>query len=135
VYPARMDHPCRTCGACCAAFRVSFYWGEPVPAELTVPVTPFRAAMSGTEREPSRCVALDGAVGGPVACRIYADRPSPCRELTASFTFGVREDHCDLARSKHGLPPLTSEEMAPFREWGTDVPPARSAGGPDAPQT
>ncbi|MEG6657786.1 YkgJ family cysteine cluster protein, partial [Pseudomonas aeruginosa] len=22
------DNPCLTCGACCAHFRVSFYWGE-----------------------------------------------------------------------------------------------------------
>lgn len=40
-------NPCMTCGACCACFRVSFYWAEGddasgrVPASLTEPVTPF----------------------------------------------------------------------------------------------
>ncbi|ENJ4382725.1 YkgJ family cysteine cluster protein, partial [Salmonella enterica] len=38
-------NPCMTCGACCAYFRVSFYWAEGddasgrVPASLTEPVT------------------------------------------------------------------------------------------------
>ena len=42
-------NPCMTCGACCAYFRVSFYWAEaddaggPVPSALTEPLTPFAA--------------------------------------------------------------------------------------------
>ena len=42
--PAPM-HPCLTCGACCAHFRVSFHWSEAdpeqggaVPAALTEPL-------------------------------------------------------------------------------------------------
>ncbi|RBD09468.1 YkgJ family cysteine cluster protein, partial [Xanthomonas oryzae pv. oryzae] len=27
-----MAHPCLTCGACCAYFRVSFHWSEADPA-------------------------------------------------------------------------------------------------------
>ena len=27
-----VEHPCRTCGACCAFFRVSFHWSEAAPA-------------------------------------------------------------------------------------------------------
>lgn len=40
-------NPCMTCGACCAYFRVSFYWAEGddasgrVPASLTESITPF----------------------------------------------------------------------------------------------
>ncbi|MGN2398423.1 YkgJ family cysteine cluster protein, partial [Klebsiella quasipneumoniae] len=46
-------NPCMTCGACCAYFRVSFYWAEAddagglVPAALTEPLTPFLRCMSG----------------------------------------------------------------------------------------
>lgn len=48
------DNPCMHCGACCAYFRVSFYWAEMVsgggvvPDELTEPLTPFLSCMKGT---------------------------------------------------------------------------------------
>ncbi|MDX1269447.1 MAG: YkgJ family cysteine cluster protein, partial [Oceanisphaera sp.] len=29
-------NPCLTCGACCAFFRVSFYWGE-IHSDFQVP--------------------------------------------------------------------------------------------------
>ena len=33
VFPAvSVSHPCLTCGACCAFFRVSFHWSEADPA-------------------------------------------------------------------------------------------------------
>ena len=33
VFPAVcVSHPCLTCGACCAFFRVSFHWSEADPA-------------------------------------------------------------------------------------------------------
>ena len=61
------DHnPCMTCGACCAYFRVSFYWAEAsdgggtVPVDLTEPLTPFLRCMRGTNQKQSRCVALQG---------------------------------------------------------------------------
>ena len=51
------DHnPCMTCGACCAYFRVSFYWAEAsdgggtVPVDLTEPLTPFLRCMRGTNQ-------------------------------------------------------------------------------------
>ncbi len=49
-------NPCMTCGACCAYFRVSFYWAEAddagglVPSALTEPLTPFLRCMSGTNQ-------------------------------------------------------------------------------------
>ncbi|WUR13619.1 YkgJ family cysteine cluster protein [[Empedobacter] haloabium] len=100
------DH-CQACGACCAHFRVSFYWGESdahpggsVPQHLTIPITPYHSAMRGTERAPARCVALDGHIGRRVGCTIYPLRSTTCRE----FEMGTPE--CDKARAAHGLAPL-----------------------------
>ncbi len=59
-------NPCMTCGACCAYFRVSFYWAEGddasgrVPASLTEPVTPFLRCMAGTNQKQPHCKALIG---------------------------------------------------------------------------
>lgn len=110
-------HPCLTCGACCATFRVSFYWAEiegegGVPAELTVPVTPFRAAMDGTHRANPRCVALDGQLGASVRCTIHPRRPTPCREFAASYEDGTPHERCDEARARHGLAPLQPSSWA-----------------------
>jgi hypothetical protein len=111
----RMSHPCQSCGACCAAYRVGFHWSEAepaaggngVPAEMTEVLDPFRLAMRGTWARQPHCVALDGEVGAQVGCRIYARRPSPCRELQASWEDGTPSPQCDRARAKHGLAPLT----------------------------
>lgn len=80
-------NPCMTCGACCAYFRVSFYWAEGddasgrVPASLTEPVTPFLRCMAGTNQKQPHCKALIGTPGENVSCAIYENRPSTCREL------------------------------------------------------
>ena len=109
-------HVCQKCGACCAVYRVSFYWGETlpdsfaVPAELTEPVNSLRAAMKGTSNIPPRCTALEGALGEYTNCTIYSNRPSPCRSFQASFENGVREERCDEARRLHGMKPLTPED-------------------------
>ena len=55
----------------------------------------------------ARSAALEGEVGGRVACRIYAQRPSPCRAVKASYEDGAPDAHCDRARAIHGLPALT----------------------------
>jgi uncharacterized protein len=100
---------CRSCGACCAAFRVDFHpaeraggafvWGEGVPVDLTVAVTAAQVRMLGTDSALPRCAALVGEVGRTVGCSIYDARPSPCRE------FGVEHQACADARRRHGLPP------------------------------
>jgi Fe-S-cluster containining protein len=119
-----MEHPCRTCGACCATFRVSFYGGETdavygeVPIDLTEPVTPHRVAMRGTNQIPPRCVALDGPVGGLTTCTIHTIRPSPCREFEAAWEDGTPHDRCDAARARHGLAPLTPQDWARWRAAG-----------------
>lgn len=86
------DHnPCMTCGACCAYFRVSFYWAEAsdgggtVPVDLTEPLTPFLRCMRGTNQKQSRCVALEGELGYPPAAPFTRIAParvalSRCRE-------------------------------------------------------
>jgi Fe-S-cluster containining protein len=79
-----------------------------VPADLAQPLRHHELAMRGTDAgEPIRCVALEGVVGERTACRIYAQRPSPCRGVRASYEDGTADAHCDRARAKHGLPALT----------------------------
>ena len=58
---------CLSCGACCASFRVSFYWAETtevilegVPQELTDAIAPFYNCMKGTNHKQPRCIALQG---------------------------------------------------------------------------
>lgn len=101
---------CQRCGACCASFRVDFHpaelaggafaWGQGVPPTMTVPVTASIVRLCGTDSAAPRCVALVGTIGQTVACSIYAERPSPCRE------FDVEHAACNRARQRHGLPPL-----------------------------
>lgn len=112
-------HPCRRCGACCAAFRVAFHWSEAqpakadgVPADLTTPLRHHELAMRGTQAPPVRCVALVGTVGAETHCGIYASRPAPCRELAAARENGQPSPQCDRARALHGLPPLTPADWA-----------------------
>lgn len=99
------DNPCLDCGACCATFRVSFYWAEAdergLPDKLIEQVNPWYACMAGTNRSSPRCVALEGRIGATVACTAYEMRPAPCRELQPG------DDKCNRARAKHGLPPLS----------------------------
>lgn len=106
-----MEHPCLTCGACCATFRVSFYWAEAVPEAYTQKLNDFYACMQGTnEVGPSRCVALGGKLGEQVACSIYESRPTPCRSFEASFENGEENLRCAQAREKHGMKALTLQD-------------------------
>lgn len=109
-------NPCLNCGACCAYFRVSFYWGECasagglVPDELVTQVGVNHVAMLGTEGRAPRCTALEGKVGEQVSCSIYHQRSSTCREFEASWVDGVHNEYCDKARAAAGLPPLEPEQ-------------------------
>ena len=111
------SNPCLTCGACCAHFRVSFFWGEcqsaggVVPDDLVVQVSPHRVAMRGTDEKPVRCVGLLGDVGCGVRCTVYEHRSSTCREFNAAWSDGQPNAHCDAARAAHGLPPLSPPEQ------------------------
>ena len=99
-----VDLDCQRCGACCALFRVSFYWAEAddapggtVPVALTRPVGSLHRCMAGTEARPVRCVALQGEVGRSVACGIYEQRSSTCRSVQPG------DEQCLKARAAHGL--------------------------------
>jgi len=107
------DNPCLSCGACCAHYRVSFYWAEAddvtpggVPAELTEKLGGVRLVMKGTNRSDPRCAALTGELGRRVDCAIYPERPQACRDLHASWSDGRVDEKCDKARMTLGLAPL-----------------------------
>ncbi len=111
-------HPCQKCGACCAFFRVAFYWREAeagehdkfVPAGTWQESNDQQRCMKGTElKHQPKCVALAGKIGHQVACSIYKNRSSTCRNFQASFENGERNKRCDEARAQHGLVPLTKQ--------------------------
>lgn len=113
-------NPCVVCGACCATFRVSFYWSEAddatpggVPVELTKKLNDFRLMMIGAEGSHPRCIALSGAIGVDAHCSIYERRSSTCREFLASYENGEPDERCDQARKVWGLEPLTLASWAP----------------------
>jgi hypothetical protein len=98
-----MSQACLHCGACCANFRVSFYWAETtahpdgqVPQEYTTPISPYHVAMQGTNQKNPRCCALKGEVGQQVSCQIYEQRSGTCREFQAG------DAHCQAARARYG---------------------------------
>ena len=92
--------PCTSCGACCAAFRGSFYWsdGAHLPERLLEKVTPVMACMAGTQGPAPRCAALQGEVGERVLCAVYDQRPPVCRDVVPG------DERCVAARRRRGLP-------------------------------
>ena len=119
---SEISNPCVSCGACCAHFRVSFYWAEAddagglVPTELTEPLSLFMRNMRGTNSAAPRCVALQGDVGGCVSCGIYEQRPTPCREFTLSGEAGIHNEACDRDRARYGLPALFAPSLPHITE-------------------
>lgn len=125
-------HPCQTCGACCASYRVSFYWREaekadsdhPVPPKYWLEADPRVRILKGTEdKHHPKCVALKGRIGEFVTCEIYSNRPSPCRNFQASYETGVYNSRCDEARAKHGLKPITKQDFITYHESQRPLPP------------
>ncbi len=109
-------NPCLTCGACCAYYRVTFYWRERsdckqdgMPESLCEDFNSFRCVMKGTNQPNPRCIALMGTIGKHVLCKIYWRRPTVCREIEPSYKNGYPEPKCDKARLAYGLPPLTPD--------------------------
>lgn len=101
-------HPCLSCGACCASFRVDFSvyeseeHGGRVPRGLIEEVNDYTCRLRGTDYARPRCAALTGTVGEKAACGIYEWRPSPCREFAAG------SDACNRVRVRHGMSTLDS---------------------------
>lgn len=100
-------NPCMNCGACCAAYRVSFYWAEgenkQIPIALTQQVNHFYSCMAGTNQPNPHCQALQGFVGDQVSCAIYLQRPDTCKEVLPG------DEKCNRARAKYGLSTLLAE--------------------------
>jgi Fe-S-cluster containining protein len=119
-------HPCLSCGACCASFRVSFHNREiqngglwKVPVDRTEEGGSTWLSMKGTNKKHRpACTALSGEIGKSVKCEIYEHRPSPCRNFLASYEDGRHRSRCDEARRKHGLRPLGREA---FRDLEIEI--------------
>lgn len=105
---------CHTCGVCCAGS-----YADADHADCTVTdvirmsravrtklvnnwrsfgVRPGESGATATDGE-GRCVFLRGVIGRRTSCRIYATRPTVCRE----FRPGSRR--CKAARKAAGMPP------------------------------
>jgi hypothetical protein len=100
VTQADSRYECVGCGACCAAFRVSFYWaeGEALEGALVDKLSATMGCMRGTNQPAPHCAALQGRVGEDARCGVYALRPSPCREVQPG------DAQCLKARARYGLP-------------------------------
>lgn len=105
--------PCSSCGLCCTHFRVSFPMGEiadqgstiNVPIHMVEKLNDFRAVMKGTTQKNGRCIALQGECGKEgVSCKIYANRPSVCREFFVWNEQGKVNPTCNQLRLANGLP-------------------------------
>ena len=134
-------HPCLTCGACCTQYRVAFHWLESdaateggVPAALTERLDGHRLCMQGTHSAPIRCVALDAQIGVYSRCSIHPNRPSVCRDVDASFEYGLASDQCDRARIAHGLPVITQADWRWRDAPGNDDQPDDNGNSPSPPR-
>ena len=124
------DSPCIRCGACCATFRVSFYWAEAdddnpaaVPAAMTEKLNSHMICMQGTNSPTPRCSALLGDIGDSVRCTIYERRSSACREFAPAWENNTPNEACDRARIRWGLPPLTPNQAGGSDNPSDHIPP------------
>lgn len=107
------NHPCLSCGACCAFFRVTFHWSETLPDSYGVPITSTTGisnhlnVMTGTDQNAPYCGELLGKIGVDASCGIYMNRPGACRNFAPSFENGLQNAECDKARAGKGLVVLT----------------------------
>ena len=91
------DLDCQSCGACCreAYHSVTVPPRDPVVARHPDLVVR-RSGYLEILRDGDRCAALTGT-GDRYACRIYEDRPRPCRDFTRQSA------NCLEARRRVGL--------------------------------
>lgn len=102
---------CRRCGACCinlpSNVREGFTsWVEIAEGDVILerPELVTKLVFRDEDGIPhlrlapnGRCLSLRGALGGEVSCRIYADRPTPCRSVQPGDALCLRY------RAEHGL--------------------------------
>jgi Fe-S-cluster containining protein len=124
-------NPCVNCGACCAHFRVQFYWREAnaadhspnVPSGFFEELTSVLRCMSGTnDKHRPQCRGLQGKIGRDAKCGIYLSRPTPCRDFRASYADGRRHERCDQARARHGLKALSPADWEPLEKRDPSAP-------------
>jgi Fe-S-cluster containining protein len=102
---------CTTCGACCVnpleneaeGFRT---WVEVAPGEPLLKRKDLVRKLVVVDADggrhlrldrDGRCLALQGALGRRVSCRIYAQRPKPCRRVQAG------DPDCLRYRAERGI--------------------------------
>jgi Fe-S-cluster containining protein len=97
--PESVSHvwDCQACGACCAfAGNITTFLGQSaasrIPDAVRAKITLFNQGLAG-----DICVALEGTIGSPCGCSIYADRPADCR------TFAAGSEPCLETRRIAGL--------------------------------
>lgn len=108
------------CGACCAYFRVSFYWAEAkkgggtVPDAMTEQVTPFISCMSGTNSKSPRCSACraKSVTLFPVQFIVTAHPPAMNLNGQEMPGFIIRTV---IAPARYGLPPLPIDNFEVIR--------------------
>jgi len=90
---------CQQCGACCREGYDTVEIGPRDPVRKAHPdLVVLRHGRPGIARDGVRCAALTGGTATqPYSCRIYADRPKPCRDLPVGST------NCLIARRRVGL--------------------------------
>lgn len=100
---------CLSCGACCAYFRVSFYWAEglEMPDDHVEAISPVYACMTGTNQKNPRCIALGGTIGEQVSCTMYQARSSSCKEVQ------IADSQCNKARIAHQMIPFVQVDVDP----------------------
>ncbi len=100
-------YDCRACGACCREAFDTVEVDEDDPFLRRHPGLVARTPFGrwGVVRCGSRCAALRGGPGD-FTCRVYAERPRPCRDLE------VGGPACRWARARVGLPVDPPDEAA-----------------------
>ncbi len=102
---ASATSPCQACGACCDYASDWPRFSMESDEELAlIPANLVAADETGMACDGNRCKALIGIVGEATACTIYAVRPEVCRACLPG------DDACEMARARHGLPPLPTPE-------------------------
>jgi Fe-S-cluster containining protein len=96
-------YDCTRCGACCfnPPENVAEGFEAYIEVEAGDPIRQRRDLLSRHVQErdgklhmrllaDGRCIALSGAIGRKVSCRIYHFRPSPCRRVQAGTELCLR---------------------------------------------
>ena len=98
--------PCLACGACCSYSKDwPRFTTEDDAALDRIPPEYVKADLSGMRCTGDRCLALVGDIGKATSCALYEIRPDVCRACQ------VGDDACQMARARHGLPPIAALPM------------------------